>query len=92
MRRVMAALAPADLSLSSRWDEVFERERFEQMFWSRDREARAARSAIAAQARLFRRHLDEKARGQKIILCDTELYGSTMRLLQAAYPAETCIA
>ena len=85
MRKVMAALVQADLPLSPPWDEVFERERFEQLFWSRDREIRAARAAIAAQARLFRRHLDEKSGGQKIILCDTGLYGSTMRLLQAAY-------
>ncbi len=88
MRKVVTALVQTDLPLSSRWDGVFERTRFEELFWADDDEARAARAAIFVQAQLFRRHFDEKAQGRRVILCDTGLYGSTMRLLQAADPAQ----
>lgn len=88
MRAVMAALVQADLPLSSRWDDVFERRKFEDLLWARSAESEEARAALDIQARLFRRHFDEKAQGRRVILCDTGLYGSTMRLLQAAYPAQ----
>lgn len=42
---------------------------------------------ICAQNTLFRRHLDAVSKNAKrIILCDTGLYGSTQRLIEAGFP------
>jgi hypothetical protein len=86
MRAVVAALVQSDLGLSPRWDRVYERGRFERLLWADDGEAAAVRAAVGVQASLFRSHLAEKSQGRRVILCDTGLYGSTMRLLGAAYP------
>ncbi|GLS42679.1 glycosyltransferase [Methylobacterium brachythecii] len=90
--RPMAEVALAltqrpDRTLSSDWDARFEPQLFAALLMAPDPAAVAVRQAIAGQDALFRRHLQARTGGRKtVILCDTGLYGSTVRLLRDGIP------
>lgn len=90
--RPMAEVALAltqrpDLILSSQWDARFEPQRFAALLAAADVDAMAVRQAITVQDALFRRHLQARTGGRgTVILCDTGLYGSTVRLLRDGVP------
>lgn len=79
------ALGGGHYKLDAKYDEPFGYERFISLLDCQSG-ARVAMD-IAKQNLLFRRHLDEVANGgDRLILCDTGLYGSTQRLLSEALP------
>ncbi len=84
MAEVAACLAQRDdLDLSPPWFEVYRPD----AFCSLAAGARDLQAAIGAQNALFRAHLDGRTAGRPtVILCDTGLYGSTVRLLREAMP------
>ncbi len=84
MAQVAACLAQAgDLDLSGAWNEPYRADKFVALL----SEAQHLRALIADQNALFRAHLDARSRGkQTLILSDTGLYGSTVRLLRDAIP------
>lgn len=82
---VATALSATHQELPETWHQPFEAGRFFAMLGSPG--GRALRDDIALQNDLFREHLDDVSTGAKrIILCDTGLYGSTLRLLLAGFP------
>lgn len=84
MAEVAACLAQRDdLDLPPLWYDVYRPETFRVLAAG----ARDLRAAIAMQNDLFRAHLDARTAGRStVILCDTGLYGSTVRLLREAMP------
>lgn len=82
---VADALGGRRYEFPARWAEPF---RPEQFFALLDGPAAAALEAdIGRQNDLFRRHLSVASGGaQRLVLCDTGLYGSTQRLLAAGMP------
>lgn len=88
MSEVAEALAQrGDLPLAAEWQAPFRPERFVQLLSAADAGATALRAEIAAQDTLFREHLAGLMQGRSgAILCDTGLYGSTVRLLREAMP------
>lgn len=88
MSEVAKALAQRDdLPLTAEWQAPFRPERFVQLLSAADAGATALRAEIAAQDALFREHLAGLMQGRSgAILCDSGLYGSTVRLLREAAP------
>jgi hypothetical protein len=86
LREVAYALSQShDAASEPEWSAAFNRHDFEKLLW-RERSA-PLRAAIAAQHDLFRRHLHNRSAGaERIILCDTGLYGSTVKLLSVGMP------
>jgi FMN phosphatase YigB (HAD superfamily) len=83
---VARAFVPTPLPLSGSWDVPFSDHAFPQLL-EHDPAGGAVRAAIAVQHALFERHLREVAgRATRLLLCDTGLYGSTQRLLEAGLP------
>jgi hypothetical protein len=80
----LAALSQQTFELPDEWRAPFEPNAFARLLESDA--AAAARGAIAEQAALFDAHFQQKRRGEHIVLCDTGLYGSTLRLLRATHP------
>ncbi|MGY2051386.1 glycosyltransferase [Methylobacterium sp. JK268] len=92
MREVAAALAQVgDLGLGPAWDAPFDREAFARLVG--EPEAARLREAVQVQDQAFRRHL-AAATGERstAVLCDTGLYGSTLRLLRDGVPAHRWVA
>lgn len=94
MREVAAALAQDSMvDLESAWDQPFDAATFVALL--RD-ETPAVQRLLAITARLnaaFRRHLDAVSGGRsRIVLTDTGLYGSTLRLLRAGMPEKHWVA
>ncbi|SFJ61521.1 hypothetical protein SAMN05216304_110101 [Bosea sp. OK403] len=88
MREVAVALTQrGDIALSLEWDAAFEGERFRSLLAATDDGAMALRQAVASQDASFRDHLASRTQGRgRVILCDTGLYGSTVRLLREGMP------
>lgn len=85
MAQIARALAQEDLPLEAEWDTVFAPATFIRLLQGDGSGARLLRSRIEEQNALFREHLGERAGGcRTIVLCDTGLYGSTVRLLREA--------
>jgi FMN phosphatase YigB (HAD superfamily) len=86
LRDAAEALAGQALPLGTDWDEPFDAEQF----FARLREdpsAETLKSILVEQNDLFNQHLAKLiGSAKRVILCDTGLYGSTIRLLQAARP------
>jgi FMN phosphatase YigB (HAD superfamily) len=80
------ALAGSDFTFDAEWHQPFEAEAFVRLL--RDTATGAKlRGILAEQADLFSEHLASLTRGKnRVVLCDTGLYGSTIRLLREAYP------
>ncbi len=86
MSETARALTGADFHFGSEWHERFDPQTFMRLLRTTTAGAEV-RSVLAEQASLFGEHLASLTGGAKrVVLCDTGLYGSTMRLLQAAYP------
>ena len=84
VRDVIRALAQQEISVDGIGGQPFHRDIFYEYLWSDDAEARRARRAIEVQHELFSAHFSQVSHQKKdIILCDTGLYGSTVRLLRA---------
>ncbi|WP_299662127.1 glycosyltransferase [Methylobacterium sp.] len=88
MAEVAFALAQRPgVQLSAHWDAPFEAGRFVRLLRGADSGADLIRQAVADQDALFRRHLQARTGGREhVILCDTGLYGSTVRLLRDGIP------
>ncbi|NEU14273.1 glycosyltransferase [Methylobacterium sp. BTF04] len=84
MNEVAAALAQRDdIALGPAWKGTFQAKRFADLLTAADPWALAIRREIAVQDERFRAHLDARTSGRRtVILCDTGLYGSTVRLLR----------
>lgn len=82
---VARALGGGSYDLAPDWQQVLDPAR---LFALMDSDSgREVRADIIRQNDLFRRHLAEVSAGaDRIILCDTGLYGSTQRLLAAGIP------
>jgi FMN phosphatase YigB (HAD superfamily) len=82
---VAKALGGRAYDLPREWERTFDGALFlDLLFGASGGEALAD---IRAQNALFETHLKEVARSaERLILCDTGLYGSTQRLLASAYP------
>lgn len=78
-------LGGGDYGLPASWQAQFDGAEF---YRDLDRpEAQALAADIERQAHLLGRHLDELGAGaERLILCDTGLYGSTQRSLGEAFP------
>ena len=67
-----------DLDLSAAWNDTFEPDAFRRLMTETD----TVRDAIATQNARFFDHLAGRTKGRTtVVLCDTGLYGSTIRLL-----------
>lgn len=87
MLEVASALAQRDFDLPPDWQRPFEARLFTRLLAARDAGTLALRQQIAAQDELFREHLEDLTQGRRqIVLCDTGLYGSTVRLLRDGIP------
>lgn len=85
-RQVAESLTQAKLPLGSRWDISFDRTGFLRLM-AEEPDAAGVNAAIAEQNELFAEHLEQAAAGRRrLVLCDTGLYGSTIRLLLDGMP------
>jgi hypothetical protein len=94
MAEIAIALAQQRLVLGTEWNAPFNRQAFLQLFGGDSRQAVALRARIDGQNELFRRHLASRSGNRnRIILCDSGLYGSTMRMIAKGLPAInwTCV-
>jgi len=82
----LAALAQTPVEASASTGEQFEIQSFLRLLESTAPAAVEARWLIAAQAALFDDHFQAKRSRTHVVLCDTGLYGSTLRLMMANYP------
>lgn len=86
LRDAAEALAGEPLTLGADWNRPFEAERFFALL-KEDPSAKTLNSILVAQNDLFNQHLERLiGSAKRVLLCDTGLYGSTIRLLQAARP------
>jgi FMN phosphatase YigB (HAD superfamily) len=86
LRDAAEALAGQPLGLGTDWDEPFDAEQFFARL-KEDPSAQTLKSILVEQNNLFNQHLERLiGSAKRVILCDTGLYGSTVRLLQAARP------
>lgn len=80
------ALVGEPLDLGPEWDAPFAADRFHDLMSAPA--SAAMRERILEQAALFREHVDDCiGDARRVILVDTGLYGSTLRLLQIAMPS-----
>ncbi len=85
--KVARAIVPGTGLLSQAWNSPFTQRRFEALLRD-DPAGPALRTGLAEQHALFERHLQETiGDASRLLLCDTGLYGSTQRLLEASFPA-----
>ncbi len=74
-------------ALDDAWDQPFDATIFVSLLAQEQPEVATIRARIAQLDAAFRRHLDTVAGGRStILLCDTGLYGSTVRLLRDGVP------
>jgi FMN phosphatase YigB (HAD superfamily) len=86
LRDAAEALAGQPLTLGTDWDEPFDADQFFARL-KEDPSAHNLKSILVEQNILFNQHLERLiGSARRVILCDTGLYGSTVRLLQAARP------
>jgi FMN phosphatase YigB (HAD superfamily) len=86
LRDAAEALACKPLTLGAGWDRPFDAELFFALL-KEDPSAKALNSILVEQDNLFNEHLEKLiGSAKRVLLCDTGLYGSTVRLLQAARP------
>lgn len=84
---VVRALTQRDLARDGRPDEPFTPQALARLLAEGGSCGRRLRAEIATQNRLFQQHLAVVSGGaRRLILCDTGLYGSTVRLLRAGLP------
>lgn len=82
---VAQALGGQDYQLAEAWHRPFVARELPDLLYSRS--GAAVLADIQEQNRLFERHLRAMAQGaDRLILCDTGLYGSTQRLLADGFP------
>jgi hypothetical protein len=87
MGRVAAALAQSAPPGGSQWDEAFRRDRLYDLLFADFPTASQLRRVVAEQHELFAAHLSRMAHGRRrLILCDTGLFGSTVKLLADGMP------
>jgi hypothetical protein len=87
MSEVANALAQEDLEFPEAWHQPFNLQAFTGLLRSGDFEAEHVKAKVANQDRMFRLYLADILQGRKqAILCDTGLYGSTLRLLSEGIP------
>lgn len=90
MREMVSALTqqPA-FALDDTWDQPFDGPIFFALLAQDLPEVAAIRATIARFDAAFRRHLDAVSGGRStVLLCDTGLYGSTVRLLRDGVPTK----
>jgi hypothetical protein len=94
MREVAAALAQeSQASLGPDWDEPFGPKQFLGLLQGQDSETLRLRTTIKRLDQAFRRHLEiVSASRSTVVLCDTGLYGSTIRLLAEGVPGKRWVA
>jgi FMN phosphatase YigB (HAD superfamily) len=86
LRDAAEALAGEPLTLGADWDRPFDAVLFFALL-KEDPSARTLNSILLEQNNLFNQHLERLiGSAKRVLLCDTGLYGSTIRLLQAARP------
>jgi FMN phosphatase YigB (HAD superfamily) len=86
LRDAAEALAGEPLTLGADWDRPFDAELFFAGL-KEDPSAKTLNSILVEQNNLFNQHLERLiGSAKRVLLCDTGLYGSTIRLLQAARP------
>jgi FMN phosphatase YigB (HAD superfamily) len=86
LRDAAEALAGEPLTLGADWNRPFEAGLFFALL-KEDPSAKTLNSILVAQNDLFNQHLESLiGAAKRVLLCDTGLYGSTIRLLQAARP------
>jgi len=86
LRDAAEALACEPLALGAGWDRPFDAELFFALL-REDPSAKVLNSILVKQNDLFNQHLEKLiGSARRVLLCDTGLYGSTVRLLQAARP------
>jgi hypothetical protein len=87
MSEVANALAQEGLVFPEAWHQPFDLQAFTRLLQSGDFEAEHVKARVANQDRMFRLYLGAILQGRKqAILCDTGLYGSTLRLLSEGIP------
>lgn len=80
------ALTGAEFSFEPAWDRPFDAQEFLRLMGTTPAGA-DVRRILSEQAELFTEYLADCVAGAtRVVLCDTGLYGSTMRLLQSTYP------
>jgi FMN phosphatase YigB (HAD superfamily) len=86
LREAAEALAGKPLPLGANWDQPFDAKQFFARL-TEDPSAESLNSILVEQNTLFNQHLERLVGSAKrVLLVDTGLYGSTVRLLQAARP------
>jgi hypothetical protein len=84
---VARALAQSDIEFGAEWEIPFDPETFSRLMNATE-EGRKLKQRLTDQNALFESHLQSLTQEKKrLILCDTGLYGSTLRLLQAGFPS-----
>ena len=83
---VAQALCGTGLEFSSAWDSPFNRTTFQELL-EKDALGSDVTKLLKYQNDLFARHLNQvTASADRILLCDTGLFGSTQRMLEDAFP------
>lgn len=91
---VVEAFAQMRLAIGDRGSAPFQPDALAALLAEKTPESEALRDRLAAQNRLFAAHLNGlRGDAGRLILCDTGLYGSTLRLLRAGSPdlAWSCV-
>ena len=83
---VARALAQSDIEFGPEWEIPFDPETFSRLMNATE-EGGKLKQRLTDQNALFESYLQSLTQEKKrLILCDTGLYGSTLRLLQAGFP------
>jgi FMN phosphatase YigB (HAD superfamily) len=83
---VARALAQSEIEFGSEWEIPFDPEVFFRLMNTTEEGAKLEQR-LTDQNSLFESYLQNLTQGKKrLVLCDTGLYGSTVRLLQAGFP------
>lgn len=94
MREVAVALAQEEVEgLGSAWDQPFDPKLFMALLQEETPGVARLQATTRRLNAAFQRHVDAASHGRsRILLCDTGLYGSTLRLLRAGMPDKQWIA
>lgn len=83
---VAHALAQSDIEFGSEWEVPFDPEAFSRLM-NTTKEGGELKQRLMDQNDLFETYLQNLTQGKgRLILCDTGLYGSTLRLLRDGFP------
>jgi len=87
LQAVVSAITQLPIALSEEWQGPHSMDKLRRFFASDHPDAQRAREALQTQVDLFRQHLVVRSLGRKqIVLCDTGLNGTTLKLIQQGIP------